>query len=510
MPKIGSGSRSTLSDEQLSAAFTKILRRYLLKNADFIQQRWEDIIRTRVYNNQPVCYIRTEALMLGFNVRQFVRAFKIRVDSSGFNVDLNYVFDVTSVNSTKSPVMRKHLSKRGQTAIGDIKVDVSYPSGATEQQPLPVFMRTNRYRAAAGGEPKVMSQAVLAGKLAGSFRPPANNDSSYFAAYFIAGPNAKGNPEVYKRGGANPKNVKTARDGDKYTIILDFLTMIGLEPEKGSKPSGGSWTIKVITFRDARGLKASPQQCEVGGLLTATYRVYQLIQRGRPIMHERSWTYAGQKKTATRLADALRETRAFRRWNAAFWGGRHREEMESAGKIMARRKGGNDLETDLTASELVMIEAATAKAEQARANYKAQGYSDAEITSLILNEGVVDKTVLDIADRLALKVEAQANQEHEAAYNEFAVEPASEDDGEKMDNRRTRKQLTHEDREDLIQNAFLEALDKGENGKVTVPDDKGEELNDIITNFPDMAMGLSIERKGGKWIVTINASGGEM
>ena len=259
---------------QINAAF----RKYLLKVMPQIAQLWDNYMTMRVYDNVPNAYLPTHALEQGFNAQGFVDSFSLVISPGNFQVIFSYIFDNQAVAAA-------HAAQRGSQTLSQIMVPLS--NGKTQSLDRFMVPWAHYNRSKRGVTPLAYDTTMLAslggGGMKGSMSP-VNVNNDYFAQYFIAGPNSKGQPLVYAYHGN--RGITTARE-DKHEIITDFLIQLGLIPSQDSMtpPHGGDWNIRIdmnaleLTFKNDDGTTTSTVPV-IGCLIEVFHRVVVEIAKG--------------------------------------------------------------------------------------------------------------------------------------------------------------------------------------------------------------------------------------
>jgi hypothetical protein len=483
--------------------FNKNFHKYLDKNIAFIQQEWNDILAKRVYSNTPLCYLPTHALTKGFNARQFIQSMNIRLDMHGFNLDLDFTFDQAGNGNTggDSPVMLAHRQVR--EASGDIfqtQVTVRYGKGRKKEvnMNLPTFMRSYYKRYYRQGSP-LYTNAELMQKLnfRGSFYLPESDSESYFADYFIAGPNAPSNPKVYKMGGHNPPG--TTRVSDRYLIILDFLTRLGLIPSDRNRPGSGDWIIEISQFAPDVYFHHERSHAKIGGFLYAAYQMYQDLLQGKKIT--RTYRYKAVNKEVAEeresFAKGLWRKSVFRRNQLEQSSGLRRrlrqqglagsvveleqnlELQEALDKSFGRAFNHDD--DDFEAAEALRMASATRSGGEGPSIWAALevGVSDDGDEINVNRMGVrgPDKVYAHILDTSSGDTET-GDRGHDIIS------------GEGIDTRA-----------DVMQNYMIELFMKASEGAVELPPDKGKKMKAYLEAIG--GGGMRVEEIDGHWMVIL-------
>jgi len=485
--------------------FNKNFHKYLDKNVAFIQQEWNDIMAKRVYANTPLCYLRTGALTKGFNVRQFVDSMNIRLDTNGFNFDLNFTFDQIGHGKSggNSPVMLAH--RRVREKAGDIfktQVTVRYGRGRKKEvnMNLPTFMRSYYKRYYRKGSP-LYTNAELLEKLdfRGSFYLPKGNSESYFADYFTAGPNAPGNPKVYQMGGCNPPG-GTKRVEDRYLIILDFLTRLGLIPSDRNRPGGGDWSIEISHFAPDVRFHHERSHAKIGGFLYAVYQMYQDLLQGKKITRTYKYKAANEEQVGEResFAKALWNKSVFRRNQLAQSSGLRRRlrQQARAGSVveLERTLALQELMESSTISNAFNADADFEMLEALRMASATPSGGDGPSIWAALEVGVGEDGTEFNANRISVRNYKDNTRRH--FLDTGTGDPETGDRGRDL---MVDDLYTYEDvMQDLATQLFLQ-VSAGE--EVELPPDKGKRMKAWLESIG--GGGMRVEEVDGRWLVIL-------
>jgi hypothetical protein len=505
-PRLEAGAPVTPADiaanPKWQEMFNKNFHKYLDKNIAFIQKEWNDILAKRVYSNIPLCYLPTQALYKGFNARQFIQSMNIRLDMNGFNLDLDFTFDQSGLGNAggDSPVMIAHRQVREKA--GDIfqtQVTVKYGKGRKKEvnMNLPTFMRSYYKRYYRQGSP-LHTNAELMEKLnfRGSFYLPKSDSESYFADYFIAGPNAPGNPKVYKMGGHNPPG--TTRVPDKYLIILDFLTRLGLIPSDRNRPGSGDWIIEISQFAPDVAFHHERSHAKIGGFLYAAHQMYQDLLEGKKIT--RSYRY----KPVNQEAAEERESFAKGLWRKSVFR-RNQLEQSSGLRRRIRQQGRSGstvaLEQNLELQESLNKSFGSAlnssddfdAAEALRMASATRSGGEGPSIWAALEVGVSDEGEEINVNRMGVR-------DHDKVH-EHILDTSS---GDTETGDRGRDILSGEDidtSEDVMQNYMIELFMKASEGAVELPPNKGKKMKAYLEAIG--GGGMRVEEIDGHWMVIL-------
>lgn len=174
-----------------------------------LDQVWESSVLDS-YTSSPRAYRHTHALLKAFSGSDFLASIRVRVSNDlSFNWSADYFLDTKAV-------LEEHVRKQRTGTVGQDKAMQKIKFGG--EYPPSVGI--------------VGSLQIL--------------DKSYLLPYLACGPNAPGQPIVYRALGNRFKNAltQTRHAAPRHQLVTIFLRKIGFVPP-ASTPSASGWHIAL-------------------------------------------------------------------------------------------------------------------------------------------------------------------------------------------------------------------------------------------------------------------------